>query len=483
MAVALSFRPRRTRAAFAFRMKGTPRSYQAPASAHIFVTPTAAIFAIPGSGKTRIVLEAATDLANAAEAEGRRWKCVVLAPLTVASAVWEEEAKKWTTLPCQTALAREKEKKAEALQNFFHLDSSGILVTNYETCRTLRTEMSVYLGRVDMVVADESRRLANGRAQLTKGAMFFSRAVPRRVILTGTPIARSPMDIFTQMLWLDKGKTFGTHFVPWRLKYFYPHPSGFGWQPMPGAVRRLAQAVSPLAYEITGDTLTLPEKNEISVNLPMSLEQERINRELIYDLKAEIHGQTYSTFWATAAWSKAMQVASGYVLLDGKPVEVESPKWDWLREFLLDTLPPREPVLFFATHRATLTKARDVAQKAGRRTGLVTGSSHPETRKKLAQDFKRGDLDALFFQAETGKFGLSFENARYVVFLEPPKSAETRLQGLSRIIRPAASAGAMRPVFIYELAVGPLEKKSYEALRRSADVLREFFRFIKGGRT
>ena len=62
------------------------------------------------------------------------------------------------------------------------------------------------------IIIDESAKLKNPDANLTKAFFDLSLLFKKRVIMTGTPVANRPYDIWSQIFFLDQGKSLGTDF-------------------------------------------------------------------------------------------------------------------------------------------------------------------------------------------------------------------------------------------------------------------------------
>ena len=62
------------------------------------------------------------------------------------------------------------------------------------------------------IIIDESAKIKNPDSKLTKDFFELSPLFKIRLILTGTPVANRPYDIWSQIYFLDGGKHLGTDF-------------------------------------------------------------------------------------------------------------------------------------------------------------------------------------------------------------------------------------------------------------------------------
>ena len=109
-------------------------------------------------------------------------------------------------------------------RNGLALSSAGLIyVMNYEMVHTNRELLEDFLATCRVgAILDESQKIKNPNTRLA--ATFHELAVRfrRRLILTGTPVANRPFDIWSQVKFLDQGKALGTSFEDFREAYDLP---------------------------------------------------------------------------------------------------------------------------------------------------------------------------------------------------------------------------------------------------------------------
>jgi SWI/SNF-related matrix-associated actin-dependent regulator 1 of chromatin subfamily A len=102
---------------------------------------------------------------------------------------WVRELRKWLTRPLTIQLVG-----AGASWG-----SAQITVINYEMLgKNLESIDGV---EFDLAIIDESHRIKNPKAQMTKA--FQKITAKRRIAMTGTPILNRPIELWTTLLWLD----------------------------------------------------------------------------------------------------------------------------------------------------------------------------------------------------------------------------------------------------------------------------------------
>lgn len=88
-----------------------------------------------------------------------------------------------------------------------------VVVTNFEVLVSEIEQIKLFLETRNVaIIIDESSKLKNPNTKLTKVFFELSTHFKKRVIMTGTPVANRPYDIWAQIFFLDQGKSLGTDF-------------------------------------------------------------------------------------------------------------------------------------------------------------------------------------------------------------------------------------------------------------------------------
>jgi len=104
--------------------------------------------------------------------------------------------------------------------NFFVFNGpSRVILTNYEVVQAEEERMMLFLKARDLgIVLDESTKIKNPDSNISKSYFRLSPFFKRRIIMTGTPIANRPYDIWAQIYFLDNGKSLGNNYPEFRKK-------------------------------------------------------------------------------------------------------------------------------------------------------------------------------------------------------------------------------------------------------------------------
>lgn len=103
-------------------------------------------------------------------------------------------------------------------ENSIALNSPIVLyVMNYEVISGNLDLLQLFLKTCRVgAILDEAQKIKNPNAKLTKDFHALSHAFYRRIIMTGTPVANRPFDIWSQIKFLDDGEALGQSFTEFK---------------------------------------------------------------------------------------------------------------------------------------------------------------------------------------------------------------------------------------------------------------------------
>ncbi len=328
----------------------------------------------PGLGKTRTEIELLRIQYNQAK---RIKRTLIIAP-TITLENWRNEFQMFTKIDREKLVilygtGKQREKMAGAM--LFGTDPDRIVITNYQTLIMKPMVELLKNWNAEIVVADEMHYVKNPTAVCSKGLRAVSSGADTRHGLTGTAILNTPMDIFGQWLFLDRGATFGDNFVVFRNRFFedknrnMPRHIHFpNFIARPNCVDHVKALIQPMAASaIKSECLDLPPLIKKKINVELSPEQNKNYKEMketfITWLK---NGDNKTPVVATTALTKLlrlMQITSGFVK-DDDGTEIpykKNPKAEALDE-LLETILPNK-VIIWAVFKQNYEFVRKVVAK------------------------------------------------------------------------------------------------------------------------
>ena len=358
----------------------------------------------PGGRKTSITLAAFQTLRWAAKAQ----TMLVVAPLRVCRQTWRQEAKKWTEFRELKFALLHGSKKAEALRS-----GADVYLINYEGLAWLANQ---YMGRplpFDIVCFDELTKMQNAQAERHKAIRPRLKGVSYRWGLTGSLFAKGHMSIFGQQLILDDGAALGRFITHYRDKYFQVSFNGFDYDLLPGAEKRITEAMAPYWFQ--------PDESEYSqlppiVDVPRRAQMAPAERKLYDQMKNQMvallpEGEVTAAN-AGACYSKLAQMANGAVYLEDRSVaSIHNLKLDMLEE-LVDEL-NGEPLLVGYEFNHDLARVQAWWKK---RTGtdlpyLGKGTTAKQEEQWI-QQWNRRELPLLFAHPQSAGHGLNMQEGQ-----------------------------------------------------------------------
>lgn len=161
-----------------------------------------------GTGKTKVIIDNAAHLYNL----GRIRALVIIAPNGVHRNWVRKEIPAhlpdYVPRQCAWWVSQPKKAEREAMEAVLRepFDGLKVFAVNIEAMqmdRCLDEVMKLVRNLDTMVVVDESHRIKTPNITTTKNVMKLRPLAKYRRILTGTPVAQSPLDVFSQFGFLD----------------------------------------------------------------------------------------------------------------------------------------------------------------------------------------------------------------------------------------------------------------------------------------
>ncbi len=176
--------------------------YQADAVEAVAGLDYAALFHEQGLGKTKMALDLAL-----------RWLTTKVIDsvmvVTKKSLVenWTREIKFHTNLQ-PVVLTQDRQ------ANFYAFNRPGrIYLAHYEVINSEKGRLGLFAkARRIAVILDESQRIKNPDARTSTALHALAPLFAKRVIMTGTPVANRPYDIWSQIFFLDQGQSLGSSY-------------------------------------------------------------------------------------------------------------------------------------------------------------------------------------------------------------------------------------------------------------------------------
>ncbi len=191
-----------------FDAKTQALPHQVEAVNYIDLHQEVALFDEQGLGKTKIVIEALCLAMKRGEIEG----ALIVAPMSLLYN-WEQEVTKHSFLIPIVLHGTGREKR------YKFLTGANFYITNYEAVVSELERIKRFCKSFKVaIVLDESARIKDPTTQTAQALFDLRQHSQKRIIISGTPVANKPVDLWAQYFFLDGGKLFGDDFKEFRAR-------------------------------------------------------------------------------------------------------------------------------------------------------------------------------------------------------------------------------------------------------------------------
>lgn len=256
-----------------FNSKTTALPHQIEAINYIYNNKVIALFDEQGLGKTKIVIDSLCWEMKEGKIEG----VLVIAPMSLLYN-WEQEVCKHSFLIPIVLKGTEREKR------YKFLTGANFYITNYESVISENQRIKRFCkSRSVAIVLDESARIKDPKSKTAQSIFQLSQFSVKRIIISGTPVANKPYDLWAQYYFLDNGKLLGIDYKSFKSQYDIKNPnyennlSELNILINNNSIRRLKE-----------DVLELPEKQFNSIFIKLSGKQLELYNQLRNELFIEI---------------------------------------------------------------------------------------------------------------------------------------------------------------------------------------------------
>ena len=401
-----------------------------------------AYFMEMGTGKTKVTIDNMSYLffqrkINAA---------LIIAPKSVYT-IWETEIETHMPDVLKKSIFKwniDKPKDYYKLNEFQHL---RIFLINVEALSTKRGfEACVDFlkkNKLNFVALDESTTIKNKSAKRTKNILGLRKLSHIRRILTGSPITKSPLDLFTQCQFLSPELLGFSSYLAFRNRYaeMTDIPVGSGrFISVPKYYKRLEELeikLKQFATRIRKDQcLDLKPKVRSKRYIELEGESKKIYDRLRTSALAIVEDSTISFSNKLTEIIKLHQVCNGFTKDDdGRMLPLHDQKIKALHEIIEES---DGKIIIWANYLWNIHEIiHSLKSKYGEESVVsIFGEVNVKDRKKAVESFQN-DSNVRFFVGNptTGGFGLTLTACNTVVYYSNNYNLEVRMQSEDRAHR------------------------------------------------
>ena len=464
---------------YKFKMK--PYAHQLTALERSWHKDTFAYFMEMGTGKTKVLIDNLAMLYDKGRVDG----ALIIAPKGVVGTWYNQELPNHlpdhienVTVLWQANINKKQQDKLDQLFKTGH--ELHIIVMNVEAFSTDKGRLfaaKFLRSHKSMIAIDESTTIKNPKAKRTKNILSLSALAKYKRIMTGSPVTKNPLDLYSQCEFLDPRLLDFASYYSFRNRYAEMktmHVSGRSIQVVHKFrhLDELSDTLKPFSYRVLKqDCLDLPDKVYIKRNISLSKEQRQVYDQMKKEAVAVLNGKQVSSVTVLSQLMRLHQITCGHFTAnDGSTQEIKNNR---IQE-LLDVLEEIEgKAIIWAHYQHDVKNIKKHIQKEYGPGSVVDyyGLTPQDQRQKNIKKFQANNgVRFLIGTPATGGYGITLTEANTVIYYSNGYDLEKRMQSEDRAHR----IGQKKTVTYVDLiADDTVDEKIVKALRRKINIASE----------
>ena len=464
-----------------YKFKLKPYKHQLTALEKSWNKETYAYFMEMGTGKTKVLIDNMSMLYDKGKIDG----ALIVAPKGVVKTWYEQELP--THLPNHienvTVLGQANITKTqqEKLENLFEIETAlHILVMNVEALSTdkgVKFASKFLNSHKTLMAIDESTTIKTPTAKRTKNIIGLGKFAKYRRIMTGSPVTKNPLDLYTQCEFLDPYLLDFSSYYAFRNRYAEMTTMNVRGRSIQVVkefrhLGELSESLQPFSYRVLKeDCLDLPPKNWTKRHITLTKEQDKIYKQMKKHALAMLNGKVTSTMTVLTQLMRLHQITCGHFTADdGSVQDVDSNRIKELMNILEET---EGKAIIWANYQRDITQITENIEKQYGPGSVVDyyGLTAQEDRQDNIRKFQ-SDPKCRFLVGtpSTGGYGITLTAANTVIYYSNGYDLEKRLQSEDRAHR----IGQKKNVtYIDIICEDTVDEKIVKALRDKINVASE----------
>jgi SNF2 family DNA or RNA helicase len=462
-----------------YPFKNKPFLHQQAYLERFWSEPVAALFAEMGTGKSFMVINNIAMLYD----KGNINAALIVAPKGVYRNWYDSELPRHLPehIVHRTAVWSSSPRKIEkqALDSLFmSTEDLKILIMNIEAFSTAKGTAFAkrfLLVHNALMVIDESTTIKTPGSARSKNTEKVGRGARYRRIMTGSPVTKSPMDLYQQCAFLSDGCLNVSSYYVFQARYAVVverQLASHSFKQIVGYRRldELKEKIDRFAFRVTKEEcLDLPAKLYTKREVDLTDEQTKAYNEMKTMALAQIGGGLVSTVNALTQIMRMHQIVCGHVKMDDGTV-VELPN-NRIKELLNVVEETHGKIIIWANYRHDIEAIKLALAKEYGMNSVATyfGDTESEERQRIVNRFQDPEDELRFFvgNPSTGGYGLTLTAAHTMVYFSNSFDLEKRLQSEDRAHRIGQTKNV---TYIDLIAPGTVDEKIVKALRSKIDI-------------
>ncbi len=326
-----------------------------------------------------------------------------------------------------------------------------------------------------LMAIDESTTIKNPDAKRTKNIVALGKAAKYRRILTGSPVTKSPLDLYKQCEFLDEFLLDHASYYSFRTRYAVMRTANFGGRSVQIVVAyrnlaELSEKLSPFSYRcLKEDCLDLPDYTYTKRIIQLTPEQQKIYNQMKQVALAQLDGKMMTTQSAMVQLMRLHQITCGHFTADdGSIKKIKNDRLSTLVDILQEV---ENKAVIWAHYRNDIASIIEAVEKTFGKDSYVTyyGDTTNEERQNAIKQIQDPNSKVRFIigTPQTGGYGITLTGANTMVYYANGYDYEKRIQSEARINR----AGQTRKMtYIDIIAEKTIDEKIVKALRNKMNI-------------
>ena len=462
-----------------YKFKTKPYAHQLTALEKSWDKTEYGYFMEMGTGKSKVLVDNMAMLYDKGKING----AVIVAPKGVYRNWYSQEIPNHLPSHIQpkivlwtATISKAKQKEYDSLFETGH--DLHILLINVEALSTKKgLEFAAKFMRCHktMLAIDESTTIKNPSAKRTKSILALGKEATYRRILTGSPVTKSPLDLFTQCGFLNSYLLGFDSFYAFRNRYANMIDRNFGGRRVQliGSYKRLDELATKLkafSYRVLKeDCLDLPEKVYIRREVDLTDEQSKAYSTMKSAALALLKGKMATAPHVLTQMMRLHQITCGHLRNDdGTITKIKNNR---LKELVTLLEEVEGKVIIWANYVYDIENIVKVISDEFGADSIVQyyGAISAEQRQENIEKFQDPNSKARFFigNPQTGGYGITLTCANTVVYYSNGYDLEKRLQSEDRAHRIGQTKSVTYVDFI---APKTVDEKIVKALRAKMNI-------------
>jgi SNF2 family DNA or RNA helicase len=434
-----------------------------------------------GTGKTKVLIDNMSMLYDKGKIDG----ALIIAPKGVVKTWYEQELPAHlpnhienVTILWQSNITKSQQEK---LNSLFEIETAlHILVMNVEAFSTdkgVKFAAKFLNSHKTLMAVDESTTVKTPTAKRTKNIIDLGKYAKYKRILTGSPVTKNPLDLYSQCEFLDPYLLDFTSYYAFRNRYAEMktmHIRGRSIQVVNEFknLGELSDTLGNFSYRVLKeDCLDLPDKIFTKRHISLTPDQFKVYQQMKKQAIAVLNGKVTSTMTVLTQLMRLHQITCGHFTADdGTTQLLPNNRISELMNILEET---EGKAIIWANYQRDVNQIIQAIVKEYGEESVVDyyGLTPQDDRQENIKKFQNGDeCRFLVGTPQTGGYGITLTKANTVIYFSNGYDLEKRLQSEDRAHR----IGQKKAVtYIDIICEDTVDEKIVKALRQKINIASE----------